>query len=420
MKRLSRTSRTPLMKKGNAEPSSSGCEARMAHLDMIRGLALLGILIANMALYASPSIYMNLINKEWWTSGPDIIVKQFIYIAVDYKFISIFSFLFGVGFILFLQNAEKKGRSGLMLFIRRLVVLLLFGLLHSYLIWFGDILLLYAILGFALLVFYRRKLHTLLYTAFGLLIIPAIWVAAHTFLPEFVPWGLPLGPMVEEANQLLSESAAVYSGGTYGEIFQQRLVDLSYMQNSSLLTVPLTFAMFLLGAYGWQKGWLRDPETHVAVIWKIWWWSGGVGLLFLAFQLWLYYTVDAAQSGFNNSHWAGILISGPSIALFYMTSLLLLIRRPFFRKLFTPLEAAGRMALTNYLIQSFICTFLFYSYGFGWYGQITPSIGLGLSLLIFAIQVWVSGIWLRYFRFGPFEWVWRSLTYGKRQPMKRA
>jgi len=76
------------------------------------------------------------------------------------------------------------------------------------------------------------------------------------------------------------------------------------------------------------------------------------------------------------------------------------------------------MALTNYLLQTFICTFLFYSYAFGWYGQITPSIGLGLSLLIFAIQVVISGLWLRHLRFGPFEWVWRSLTYGKRQPMK--
>jgi len=245
------------MHHSNVEPNSGGREARVAHLDLIRGMALLGIIIANMPLYASPSIYMNMLNNQWWTTWPDLFVKQFIYIAVDYKFISIFSFLFGVGFILFLQNTEKKGRSGFKLFIRRLVVLLLFGVLHGYLIWSGDILLTYAILGFPLLAFYRRRLNTLLYTAIGLLLIPAIWVAAHTFTPELVPWGLPLGPVTDEANRLLlSSSTEVYKGGTYEEMFHQRLVDLSHLQNSSLLTVPLTFAMFLLGAYGWQKGWL--------------------------------------------------------------------------------------------------------------------------------------------------------------------
>ena len=142
------------MHHSNVEPNSGGREARVAHLDLIRGMALLGIIIANMPLYASPSIYMNMLNNQWWTTWPDLFVKQFIYIAVDYKFISIFSFLFGVGFILFLQNAEKKGS--------------------------GFKLLTYAILGLVLLAFYRRRLNTLPYTAIGLLLIPAIWVAAES------------------------------------------------------------------------------------------------------------------------------------------------------------------------------------------------------------------------------------------------
>ncbi|GBG06438.1 hypothetical protein PAT3040_00965 [Paenibacillus agaridevorans] len=223
------------------EPNAWEREARAAHLDMIRGLALLGIVIANMPLFASASVYMNMVNVEWWSA-----------------------------------------------------------------------------------------------TA------------------ELVPWGLPLGPSADEALRLLHDSNAVYSGGKYEEIFRQRLVDLSHLQNSSLLTIPLTFAMFLFGAYGWQKGWLRDPDRHVAAIRKVWRWSGGIGILFLAFQLWLYHTVDAGQIGFNNAHWAGILIAGPAIALFYMASLLLLIQRSFWRQLFTPLQAAGRMALTNYLLQSFV------------------------------------------------------------------
>lgn len=392
---------------------------RFAELDMMRGLALLGIIIANMPLYSSPYLYLNMLELEWWTAPGDQIAKDLIYIFVDYKFISIFSFLFGAGFVIFHQRAEQSGRKGRVLYIKRLFVLLLIGVLHGYFIWFGDILLVYAVLGFALLAFYRRKLNTLLYGAFGFLLIPAAWIAAHTFAPGLVPWGLPTGPSTDEALRLLHDSAAIYSSGTYGEMFRQRLADLSHLQNSSLLTIPLTFAMFLLGAYAWQKGWMQSPDIHTAAIRTIWRWSGCIGLMFLAFQLWLYHTVDAGQSGFNTAHWAGILIAGPAVGLFYMASLLLLIRRRFWRWLLTPLQDAGRMALTNYLLQSIVCTFLFYSYGLGWYGQIAPSSGIALSLLIFAAQVWGSRLWLRRFRFGPAEWIWRSLTYGIRQPMKR-
>lgn len=407
------------MERNKTESKSVDQDVRITELDMIRGLALLGILIANMPLYSSPYLYMNMLDGESWTSTGDRIVKHLIYIFVEYKFISIFSFLFGAGFIIFLQRAEQKGRSGTVLYVRRLSFLLIIGILHGYFIWFGDILLVYAILGFALLAFYRRRLNTLLYWSLGLLLIPALWIAAHTFAPGLVPWGLPTGPSVDVAVRLIHDSNAVYSSGTYAEIFRQRLLDLPNLQNSSLLTVPLTFAMFLLGAYAWQKDWLRNPKLHTVAIRKLWLWSGCIGLLFLVFQLWLYYSVDAGQSGFNNAHWAGTLIAGPAIGLFYTASLLLLIQKSFWRQLFTPLQDAGRMALTNYLLQSIVCTFLFYSYGLGWYGQIAPSYGLVLSLIIFAAQVWGSRLWLRRYRFGPVEWLWRSLTYGKRQPMKR-
>ncbi|MFC4597202.1 DUF418 domain-containing protein [Cohnella hongkongensis] len=391
---------------------------RFAQLDWIRGLALLGIAIANMPLYSSPYLYMNMLDAEWWAATGDRIAKLLIYIFVDYKFISMFSFLFGAGFIIFLQRAEQKGRRGTALYLRRLFVLLLIGLLHGYFIWFGDILLVYAMLGFALLAFYRRKPNTLLYWSLGLLLIPAAWIALHTFAPGIVRWGLPEGPSTVDALRLIRDANEIYSSGTLEEMFRQRLLDLSHVQNSSLLTIPLTFAMFLLGAYAWRKGWLRNPDLHAVAIRKIGLWSGCIGLLFLAFQVWLHHTVDAGQSGFNNAHWAGILIAGPAVSVFYMASLLLLSRRRFWRLLLAPLQDAGRMALTNYLLQSVVCTFLFYSYGLGWYGQVAPSYGIALSLLLFAAQVWGSRLWLRRYRFGPVEWLWRSLTYGKRQPMK--
>lgn len=404
---------------GRMEPKPEDRNGRIGELDLIRGVALLGIIIANMPLYSYPYLYMNMLEGSWWPGTFDQIARQLIYILVEYKFITMFSFLFGAGFMIFLERAEQKGRRGGALYVRRLSVLLVFGILHGYFVWFGDILIIYAILGFALLAFRSRRPGTLLCWALGLLLIPSVWIAVHTFAPSLIPWGLPPGPAAEAAERFIRDSIEAYGSGSYADIFQQRLADLSNLQNSSLLTIPMTFAMFLLGAYAWRKDWLRNPKLHTGLIRNIWLWSGLVGLPFLLLQIWLYQTVDAGQAGFNHAHWAGVLIAGPAISLFYTTSLLLLVQKRFWRKLLVPLQDAGRMALTNYLLQSVGCTLLFYSYGLGWYGQISPFYGLLLSLAIFGVQVQASRLWMRRYRLGPAEWLWRSLTYGQRQPMKR-
>ncbi|XID90790.1 DUF418 domain-containing protein [Paenibacillaceae bacterium WGS1546] len=401
------------------EPKPVDRNERIGELDLIRGVALLGILIANMPLYSSPYLYMNLLETQWWTGLGDQIAKNAINVLVEYKFITMFSLLFGAGFMIFLERAEKAGRKGAGRYARRLAVLLAFGLVHGYFVWFGDILVIYAILGIALLAFRTCKANTLLVWAIGLLLVPSAWMALHTFVPGLVPWGLPPGPSTEEAERLVLDSIQAYGSGSYSDIFQQRLADSSNVQNGALLTAPMTFAMFLLGAYAWRKDWLRNPRNHIDFFRKTLAWSGSIGVLFLVYQLWLYYGVDAERSGFNHAQWSGILIAGPAICLFYISSLILLARKPFWRKLLAPFQDAGRMALTNYLMQSVVCTLLFYSYGLGWYGEVSPLYGLLLSLVIFAAQVWGSRLWLRRYRFGPAEWLWRSLTYGERQPMKR-
>jgi uncharacterized protein len=387
-------------------------EERIAELDVIRGFALLGILIVNMQLFSYPSLYINMLDGQWWAGAGDRVVKQGIYILIEYKFISMFSFLFGIGFMIFLEQARQKGRNGVRLYMRRLSVLMVIGLIHSYLIWFGDILLVYAVLGFLLLFFHNSMPRTLLNWALCILLLPALWIALHTFAPSIVPLGPPLGPTTETIDLFIQSSLEAYSNGTYAQLFQQRLLDISMVQESGITVIPLTFAMFLIGAYVWKREWFKHKTTDIAFLRKVWWQSGLIGVVFLVIQLVIYERVDLAQSGFNYALYAGALISGPALCFFYISSILLLLRRSFWRKLFSPLQDVGRMALTHYLLQSMICTTLFYSYGLGLYGHVGPLLGILLSFLIYFVQIVLSRLWMRRFKYGPVEWLWRSLTYG--------
>lgn len=394
-------------------------EERIQELDILRGVALLGILIANMPLFSSPYLYIQMLDKPWWTQSIDPFALWFIYAAVETKFLSMFSLLFGISFAIFMERASRKNRNAFALYTRRLSVLLAFGMIHSYFIWYGDILLLYAILGFLLLLFHKCRPNTLLIWAISLLIIPAAWIAVHTFAPQILPFGLPLGPAQAEIERQVQSSLTHYGSGTYADMFHQRLTDLANLQNGTLPAAPLSLAMFLLGAYAWKKGWSHWQAANQAWIRTIWPVSGAVGLIFLALQIWLRETADRQHAGFLEAHFAGVLIAGPALSLFYATSVLILLQKPRFRKWITPFRHAGQMALTNYLMQSIICTLLFYRFGLGMYGQVRPAYGLMLSVLIFAFQAGASAWWLKRYRFGPVEWLWRTLTYGSIQPMKR-
>lgn len=391
---------------------------RIGELDLIRGVALLGIIIANMPLFSYPYLYTNLLSEPWWTTVWDRAVQQLTYIFIDFKFITIFSFLFGLGFMIFLQRAEQKGRNRVWLYLKRLLVLMAIGLIHSYFIWFGDILFLYAFMGFFLIFFRNCRGKTLLIWSLGLLVIPAALLAVLTFAGDG-GW-LGILPSIQTVEELIAESLVVYGQGTYGEIFEQRLVDLAILQENSLFLFPLTLSMFLLGAYTWKQGLFLNLAQHTTLIRQIRFWSLIIGIPFLILQVFLFKQFDLARTGYNFVHYIGIMVAGPAICLFYMSSLLLLARNKRWNEWLTPLQAVGRMALTNYILQSLICTFLFYSYGFGLYNQIGPALCFLISIGIFSLQVAGSNLWLKHFQFGPLEWIWRMLTYGKWQSIQIA
>src|SRR5699024_3582270 len=135
-----------------------------------------------------------------------------------------------------------------------------------------------------------------------------------------------IGPAPDTIYQLIQDSLYAYGHGTYAEMFEQRLIDLSIMQESSLSVLPLTLAMFLLGAYAWKKGFFQNPAQHMACIRHICFWSLFIGVLFLILQVFLYNRVDSHNPGYNFAHYTGILISGPALCLFYVSSLILLMR----------------------------------------------------------------------------------------------
>ncbi len=404
-------------------------EQRIEILDVLRGFAIFGILVVNMGGFKSPGFRLGPGGESLWSSTLDHGVTRLIGLAATLKFVTIFSFLFGVGFALQMLRAEAREVPFVPLYLRRVFVLLTIGLIHGFLIWWGDILAIYAVVAVALLLFRRCKPRTLL-----------IWSAA-LFLLSFAKWELIVSselrsarpqqraaasrPLVESEEQEKSQAEEVlriYSRGSFAEIMSQRAHDALFAYSASFNPsvesnqALRVLGLFLLGLYAGRRSFFRDLAVHRSLFRYLWMWGLGLGLLS---DLGLSFLYRPALPG-----WTRFLrplataIGVPSLAAFYVSTLVLLYGSPAWRLRLTPLATIGRTALSNYLLQSVVCTMIFYSYGLGLYGRLGPAAGLGLSFLIFAAQVPLSAWWLRRFRFGPVEWVWRSLTYGRIQPMR--
>jgi len=390
---------------------------RIRQLDVLRGLAVLGILgtnIQHFAMFAGTTR-----NPTLWGSldGADFWVYALTFNLVFQKFLPIFSMLFGAGMVLVAERCEAAGVNPAALHYRRMATLLLIGLLHAYLIWYGDILFVYAVCGMA--VFPLRKLSPRLLLTLGIVLlavgplieivffmIPAMLGAggggAGTSIETVVAQDLEAfrGPWIEQlrmrahyafevqtqglaillfwrASGIMLIGMALYklrvlTGGRSSRVYAVLLVI------ALTVALPLTAAGFYVNVLTeWQNGWLRKLAE------------------------WIVY-------------FFGILMS-----LGWASIIMLICNSRAWSLVTRPLAAVGRMALTNYLLQSLICTFVFYGHGLGLYGNVERTgqaavvAGVWLCLLI------VSPLWLRFFRFGPAEWVWRTLAYGERQPFLR-
>ncbi|SHG03757.1 DUF418 domain-containing protein [Pedobacter caeni] len=394
------------MKNQSTSPPANAGQ-RIHEIDIIRGMALWGILIVNMALFSFPALHMD--QSDFWHGNLDQWTIKLIHFFGEGKFISVFSFLFGLGFSIFMKRAEMKTDSPKKLFSRRLFILLLIGLLHGYFIWYGDVLLFYSVLGFMLMFFWNSTPQRLLTWAFYLLIIP---------VSIFIVGGLIFGSsfFAEDPGVLLQKkemawnAIAVYQKGDLSGIFQQNLLDLRDTRLGYLSIAPQIFAMFLLGAYAGVRKIFDNLKEHESLIRNV-----QVGALIIGLPIGiastLYLNAPTNSLSFNLMQVAGTYIAGPTIGIFYICSIILLLRKETWKIILKPFTAVGKMAATNYLLQSLICLFLFSGFGFALYSKVSPFYTFLISIAIIGFQILLSNLWLKHFKYGPVEWIWRYLTY---------
>jgi uncharacterized protein len=407
---------------------------RIDVLDVLRGFALFGVLWSNLTWYFSG--YGHLQPDEVMrlpTAALDPMVLELESFLVVNKFISIFSFLFGVGFALQMRRASERGTGVRRFYVRRMLWLFLFGVAHALLIWFGDILHLYAVLGLLLIAWVARSDRTLI--GWGLafaILVPVAVRAVLLGLPNLTAEAIDPAAAFETRWDAAAALKVAFAEGSYTEVIRANAADVwAWLSTDDALTTGLaSFGKVLLGFWAGRTAILvrastSQPDTEPAktavtfmrrgLVWGL-----ALGVLSQGIPL-----VSGVLPALDAESWAARVgetalwhIGVLAMAASYVCGVVLLFRRPAWRRPLRIFAPVGRMALTNYVGQSVICISLFYGFGLGWYGKVGPTAALGVALLVFAAQAIVSTWWLRLFRFGPAEWAWRSLTYGRRQPFR--
>lgn len=395
---------------------------RIELLDVLRGLAVCGILIGNMQWFSGygmmpPDLTANL-------PYYDHVTRFLVHFFVEGKFYSIFSFLFGFGFALQIARAEERDDNNAGLFKRRLFWLLVIGLLHAYLLWAGDILSVYAVMGFILILFRRKSEQSLLKWTFWLVLVPVFtYILLYALFMMFVP---PNALAEFEAGQTAfwAQSFQQVTQGSYLEIVSGYNLQYAFGRYAGLILqmrLPKILAMFLLGMYFYRRSVFQKPEENSSFIRNVMIYGlalGVVGNILMA-------SLAGNEAPFPPSATAiigviGYAIGVPAMALGIIATVTWLWHQAVWQKLLAMLAPVGRMALTNYLLQTVICVTIFYGYGFGQYGKVGAARATLIALLIFAGQILFSRTWLSYFAYGPIEWIWRQLTYGKRLRIRQA
>jgi uncharacterized protein len=423
-----------------AEPVSES--QRLGAVDTLRGFALLGILAMNIASFGWPfSGYDNPVysggafpanNASWMAS----------HVLFSGKMMSLFSMLFGAGLVLMSNRAANRGATIAGVYYRRVLWLMAFGLIHGYFIWSGDILFAYSLCGLVLFFFRRLGPRWLIGLGVALILVStAVWpllglgvnfmkgmaadaVAEQAAGGELEPGQAEMVETWEEMQAMFAPTEEMFAEqldafrGSYFEVFPHRARETFEFQAMYLPLFIWGIAGRMLLGMGLMKlgVFAGVRSTRFYVIMAIACYAIGLPPTILG-------GIDYWRSGFDAIRGIAIvsslgLLGTVPVALGHAAVLMLVLKSGLLRGLTDRLAAVGRMALTNYLMQSLICTTIFYGYGLGYFGTIARP-GLWLVVVaIWALQLWYSPRWLSRYRFGPMEWVWRSLTYGKPQPMR--
>ena len=384
---------------------------RIRALDVLRGVAVAGILFANVLVFFGLTFMPPDRAAALPSVAADNVALFLEHVFVDGKFYSLFSLLFGIGFGV---QLARGGDAALPRFKRRLRILLGIGAIHAFLIWAGDILMLYALLGFTMPWFARKSNRALVRWTVILLAIPtALYVVA------LVAWmllgsGAATTPSASAMPaKMLAYFEAIGTGG-FKDAFVGNLVFLGGRWADLFATVrfPKVLGMFVLGLWTVRTGVALSPSDHrvTLVRWRRLGW--GIGLPANIIATWAF------------DHWAylppslggllGVVMQAvgiPMLALGYAATIALLVVDG--RRFITVFGPVGRMALTNYLMHSIICVTLSYGFGLGLWWRTGASRAMAIAAAIIVVQIPLSAWWLSRFRYGPVEWIWRRLTYGR-------
>ena len=395
-----------------AGPTEPG--ARLRSVDAVRGFALFGVLLVNMFNFGA--------DAPEWTGAVDRAFSTFMHSVFETKSWRLFSLLFGFGFALQLARTLSQEGGSLWFYFRRLIILFIFGMVHA-LFFDGDILMEYAMLGLILVAFRKMSRRTLLVLAFVLLAAFPIGNLVYTQSSDDVAAqredSLPLS-VLREGHPYLGSPMEVFEENAFA--IPPHICSNLRGPESSLAI----FSMFLLGLYVGRSRILNNPEPHLLWIRRVFTWGIGIGGATALAEWYLnrkfgyaVFTVNTASDGIRFLGDLLFAYGSTALALGYGAGIVLLAQKPGWQSILRPLQNLGRMALTVYLSGTLMFTTLFYGWGFGQLFLLGPAATTAYAVLFLMMQLLFCTWWLNRFRFGPAEWLWRSLTYLKLQPMRR-
>jgi uncharacterized protein len=423
---------------------------RLKLIDALRGVALLGILLMNIPGFAMPNYYSESFKSD--PSNVNFWLDAVISVVFEGKMRALFGMIFGAGVLLFVSKKEQAGRSVTRLFYRRMFWLILFGLIHAHLIlWIGDILYLYGFCG--MLVYLCRKVKPI-YLVLGVPLVAVFDFTAGTLFYQhlrarriaYVEAGAVAAenrPLTEAQKDAIAQWREVEKTlipnrqdaeenkrkmkSDYATVASY-LRPLAWKIETILMPIEIwdSLALMLLGLALYQWGFLSGQWSNraygmVAAI------GYGIGLPLATYSFYHSYlyspNLEASLRRMElvPIEWVGLIYPFQRVFLVmaHVAAIILLYKAHYAQGLFRSLEAVGRMAFTNYIMQSVICTLFFFGYGLNYYAELEFYQIYFVVLAIWIVQLIVSPLWLRFFLFGPLEWVWRSLTYWRRQPFLR-
>lgn len=403
------------------KPAPTPSEERYHSLDMLRGFAVLGILLMNIqsfsligAAYLNPAAYGDLtgINKWVWI---------FSHVLADQKFLSLFSIMFGAGIVLFTDRLQSRGLKPAGLHYRRMFWLLLIGLIHAYVFWHGDILVPYAVCGFIAYLFRKKKPKTLL-------IVGLIVFSISSLL--YILFGTTISQWPQEAiegimtswkpgPEQIAKELAAYRGGWLQQMAHRVPASLNFQIFVFMIwTGWRVGGMILIGMalYKWDILTAKRSFKFYGALLGI---GFGIGIPVIAYGVYKNFAAGWSLKyslffGSQFNYWGSLFV-----AFGYIGLIMLISKHLMQKKKNTPLQAAGRMAFTNYLLQTVICTALFYGHGLGLFGKVERFTQLLIVISIWILLLIISPLWLKHLHYGPVEWFWRTLTYWKIQPMRK-